>query len=93
MEFTKKNISIIVIVIILGIWFFPKDSSTCDEAKLCFGYVKTDTEKYTWLNRKDSVLGIVENKVKSCIGHELQQGRIYDGCPGDWGGWTWTCEL
>ena len=85
MKLTKKIIFIIAIIVILGIWIFPKNISTCGGDRLCFGYVKTEIQKSTWLNVKDSVFEVQEDEVKSCIGPELQYSIIMDGCPGAWG--------
>jgi len=64
----KKIIIISIITVILVIFLFPKNISTCGGDILCFGQVVTETSESTWLNVKDSIVEVRQKESQLCIG-------------------------
>ena len=78
-------ISCLVVLVVLALFFYPKEITTCRGTSVCYGFVKKDVVDTTWFNWEESRIYVRGDVAKSCIGREVKKAMIMDGCPGDWG--------
>ncbi|MBU4245712.1 hypothetical protein L6303_07365 [archaeon] len=80
MQITKRTLLILVMGLLI-VFAFPKDTSTCASKRLCFGYTTMETQRFTWLVVENSSLENHYAKFKNCRGFELALSQRKTGCP------------